>query len=224
MKKTFFTIVIGLSLVASLRTVHAQSDEKPAPKPKAPFLAEVPDYGHWTVTFKYEGAASSDATGSAKPPAVPDGSPMVIDTIKTGELRGVVLTFADGKSKQFTCQGDWVLASTEKGPQLSIATPMQHPYIYYTPGFVLLDGVKLNLSDFKETDLHNGMPAFHYKTGDTDVWIDQDTMLPLGVKKPGVEVAYQFLPAPPKPFDIPKDQAALLKKEQQDYKAVRSMR
>ena len=84
--------------------------------------------------------------------------------------------------------------------------------------------MKIDLSTFKEAALHNGVPAFHYKSGETDVWIDPDTMLPLGVKKPGVEVAYQFLPAPPRPFLIPKDQADLLKKEQDAAKAVRSMR
>jgi len=224
MKKTFFTILIGLGLVTGTGTVRAQSEEKPAPKPKAPFLADVPDYGHWIVTLKYSPAPSGDTAGGAKPPAAPDGSPTVIDTIKTGDLRGVTLTFADGTTKPFSCQGDWVLISTPKGPQLGIVTSSWRPYIYYTSRFVLLDGVKIDLSTYKETEMHNGVTAFHYKSGDTDVWIDPATMLPLGVKKPDVEAAYQYLPAPPRPFLIPKDQADLLKKEQDADKAVRSMR
>ena len=228
MNKTFFTILFGLGFVAGLGTVHGQTDEKPAPKPKAPFLADVPDYGHWIVTLKYGSAPSSDVASGAKPPSAPDGSPTMIDTIKTGELRGVVLTFADGTTKPFSCQGDWVLISTPKGPQLGIVTSSWRPYIYYTARFVLLDGVKIDLSTYKETEMHNGVTAFHYKSGDksgeTDVWIDPATMLPLGVKKLDVEATYQFLPAPPRPFLIPADQAALLKKEQDADKAVRSMR
>jgi hypothetical protein len=66
--------------------------------------------------------------------------------------------------------------------------------------------------------------AFHYKSGETDVWIDVVTMLPLTVKVPGLEVVYQFLPPPPRPFLIPKDQAGLLQKEQEADKKVRSLR
>ena len=131
MKKTFFAIIIGLGFVTGLGTARAQTDEKPAPKPKAPFLAEVPDYGHWTVTFKYGWAlpVAPPAATSRRPCRT--GSPTLIDTIKTGDLRGVTLTFPDGTSKQYTCQGDWVLASTPKGPQLGIATPTWPLYLLH---------------------------------------------------------------------------------------------
>jgi len=155
---------------------------------------------------------------------VPDGSPTKIETIKTGDLRGVTLTFADGTAKQFTCQGDWILCSTPNGPQLGIATATAHPYIYYTTGFILLDGVKIDPSTFKEAALHNGVMAFHYRSGDTEVWIDPNSMLPLGAKQNDVEVSYEFLTPPPRPFPIPKDQADLLRKEQSAYKATSSMR
>jgi hypothetical protein len=66
--------------------------------------------------------------------------------------------------------------------------------------------------------------AFHYHSGETDVWIDPDTMLPLAAKKDGVEGSYQFLTPPPRPFPIPKDQEGLLQKEESAYKATSSMR
>ncbi|MDD5350113.1 MAG: hypothetical protein PHQ12_07865 [Chthoniobacteraceae bacterium] len=182
------------------------------------------------VTLKYD-AAATDGTAaagnaSAKPaPATPpDGFPTIIDTIKTGDLRAVILTFASGTTQQFTCQGDWVLASTPKGSQLSIASPSRSPYIFYTPGFVLLDGVTINPSTFKEEAIHNGVHAFHYRSGDVDAWIDIASMLPLSVKQPGVEATYQHLPAPARPFVIPPDQAALLLKEQEADKKVRALR
>jgi len=222
MKSIFWTLTgLGLILGMATATATAQADDKPAPK--APYLAPVPDYGHWTVTFKYDGIFFTD-DASAKPPAAPDGFPTVIDTIKTGELRGVVFTSADGTSKQFTCQGDWVLSSTPKGPQLSVASPSQRPYTYYSPGFILLDGTTINLTTFKEAGLHDGAMAFHYKSGDVDAWIDPATMLPLAVKVSGVEASYQFLPAPPRPFVIPDDQAALLKKQQEDDQKIHALR
>jgi len=231
MKRKFLAILIGLGLMAGLEMAPAQTAEKPAPRP--PYLADVPDYGHWIVTFKYTPDASTGAAGSttggpgadgAKPPTAPDGSLTAIETIKTGDLRGVTLTFGDGTSKQFTCQGDWVLCSTPKGPQLGFATSTSRPYAYYTAGFILLDGVKIDPSTFKEASPRNGVLAFHYKSGDVDVWIDPGSMLPLAAKQNGVEASYAFLTPPPKPFDIPKDQESLLKKEQSAYKATRAMR
>jgi hypothetical protein len=229
MKPIFFAIIMGLGLTTGPQMVRAQAEEKPTPKP--PYLAEVPDYAHWTVTFKYgtsngpASAAGGTGADAAKPPVAQNGFPTMIETIKTGNLRGVVLTFADGSTKQFTCQGDWVLSSTSKGAQLSMASPSRLPYVYYTTGFVLLDGMTIDMSTFKEAAEHNGVMAFHYKSGDVDVWIDPNSMLPLGAKQNGVvEVFYQFLTPPPRPFDIPKDQADLMKKEQKADEAVRSLR
>jgi hypothetical protein len=233
MKKTFLAMLIGLNLAAGLELARAQTDEVPVPKP--PYIEPVPDYGHWMVRFKYRKAetptAAASATGSpaAAPPAPPapspsDGSPTSIETIKTGDLRGVTLTFSDGTSKEYTCQGDWILNSTPNGPQLSIAIPKALPYGYYTTGFILLDGVKIDPSTFKEAAKHNGVMAFHYRSGGVDVWIDPETMLPLGAKQDGVEVSYQFLTPPPRPFPIPKDQENLLQQEQAALKATSSMR
>ncbi|MGB8356028.1 MAG: hypothetical protein WCD79_19170 [Chthoniobacteraceae bacterium] len=219
MKRTLFAIIIGLGLITGMEPARAQNDEKPVPK--APYLAAVPDYGHWIVTFKYDDAATAN---DAKQPAPANKFASTIDTIKTADLRGVVLTFPDGTTRQFTCQGDWVLASTPKGPQLGIAGRSWVPYVYYTKGFILLDGVKIDLTTFKETGKHNDVLAFHYKSGDEDVWIATETMLPLAVKKQNVEASYQFLPAPPRPFSIPADQAALLKKQEDADKALHSLR
>ena len=213
---------MGVGLLAGMEMARAQSDEKPVPK--APYLAAVPDYGHWMVTFKYDAPAKDDTAGGDKPPSAQEGIPSAIDTIKTGDLRGVTVSFANGTTKQFTCQGDWVLSSTPKGPQLSIASPSQSPYIYYSKGFILLDGVTINPSTFKGAAMHNGALAFHYKSGEADVWIDIATMLPLAVKEPGIEANYQHLPAPPRPFVIPKDQAGLLHKQQEADRKVRALR
>ena len=221
MNRKLFAIVLAASGMIHPKPAFAQSDDKPVPK--APFIAPVPDYGHWMVTFKYL-ADSDKPADTTKPPAVPNGYPVTIDTIKSDELRSVVLTFADGKSKQFTCRGDWIMTSTEKGPQLSIASPSSVPFIFYTNGFILLDKVKLNASNFQGAETHNGVLTFHYKIGDVDAWVDRTTMLPVGAKENSVEVSYQFMTPPPKPFPIPEDQSALLKKEQSAYQATRALR
>ena len=243
MKRTFLSILVGLNVAAGLQTVRSQSEEKPVPKP--PYLASVPDYGHWIVSFKYQASPSpaaaggTEATSASSPsavsspasgpattpaPAGPDGSPTSIETIKTGDLRGITLSFANQPAQQYTCQGDWVLRSTPNGPQLGIASPTAHPYIYYTTGFIFLDGVKIGPSTFKLAEKHNGVMSFHYHSGDTDIWINPDTMLPTGAKQEGVEASYQFLTPPPRPFPIPKDQESLLEKEKAAYQATSSMR
>ncbi len=227
MKPIFFTIIVGFGLMTGLEMARAQSEQIPVPK--APYLTPVPDYGHWKVTFKYKQAApngtASPATGAAPTPSsADDGYPAAIETIKTGDLRGVTLTFANGTSKEFTCQGDWVLNSSSQGAQLQIVSPPAIPYPYYTKGFIFLDGARVDLSTFKKAEMHNGVMAFHYKSGDTDVWIAPETMLPLAAKKEGVEGTYAFLTPPPRPFPIPKDQESLLQKSEQAYKATSSMR
>jgi hypothetical protein len=242
MKPIFFTIIFSLVLIMSCPMVRAQSGDLPTPQP--PYIEPVPDYGHWKVTFKYVADAPAAPAAPATPakppvpvttttpstpvapsaPSVPDGSPTAIETIKTGDLRGITLTLADGTTKEYTCQGNWVLCSTPKGPQLGIATPTAFPYPYYTAGFILLDGATISQSTFKETKQHNGVMAFHYKSGTTDIWIDPNTLLPLAAKKDGVEVTYQFLTPPPRPFPIPKDQSDLLQKERAASQATSSMR
>jgi hypothetical protein len=233
-------VVVGLGLLVGSHMARAQSDDLPVPKP--PYLAPVPKYGHWKVTFKYGKISSPETTGASAstssatpPPASPAPQPetleapnptlpAAIDTIKTGDLSGVTLTFGNGITKEYTCQGDWVLNSSPEGAQLSIASSMSLPYPYYTIGFILLDGVKIDPSTFRETAKHDGVIAFHYKSGDVDVWIDPASMLPLAAKQDAVEVSYQFLPRPTEPFSIPADQAALLKKERQADAATRAMR
>jgi hypothetical protein len=234
MNRIIFTIILGVSSIGGPKMALAQADEKPVPKP--PYIAPVPDYGHWTVTFKYfdipanaaPGASSGSGTITPQLPNAPitpdDASPVSIDTIKTGGLRGIVLTFANGKSKQFTCQGNWVLISTDKGPQLGMANPTSSPFKFYTTGFILLDRVKIDPSTFRETAKHNGVLAFHYISGEVEVWINPASMLPLAVKQPGVEASYQFLNPPPRPFPIPKDQESLMQKEEQADQNTRSMR
>jgi hypothetical protein len=227
MKRNQIALLFAFNLVFQTGFIRAQEETNPVPRP--PYLAAVPDYGHWTVKFTYKANAPAAPASGATPAAPaasapPDGFPTAIDTIKTGDLRGVVLTFANGTSKQYTCQGDWVLTSGAKGPQLGIASSTSRPYIYYTTGFILLDGVKVDPTTFQELAKYNGVPAFHYKSGDVDVWVNPATMLPLAAKQPGVEVSYQFLNPPPKPFPIPDDQASLLKKEQNAYKSSQTLR
>jgi len=229
--KPILMILLGLALAVSLETSRAQADGKPVPK--APYLAPVPDYGHWIVTFRYDGAsdaapdngaAAPASTDAPKPPGAPEGYPASIDTIKTGLLRGVVLTFGDGSTKQYTCQGDWVLSSTPKGPQITAASSTQNPYPFYSSGFVLLDGVAVNPSTFKGVEMYKGNPAFRYQSGNSEVWVDIPSMNPLMVRHEGVEVSYQFLAAPPRPFAIPDDQADLLQKEQAADQKARTLR
>ena len=208
------------------------SDDKPSPRP--PYLAPVPDYGKWTVTFKFEpaepdpAAAGTDADGAAqtpKAPAPPDGFPSVIETVKAGDLRSVALTFVKGAPKRFICQGDYVLFPTPRGPQIMVVDPSHRPYMYYSTGFAMLEGTVIGAATYQGVEDYNGAQAFHYKNADTDVWIDIATMLPLGVKKGIVEAVYQFIPTPKKPVvTIPPDQAALLEKGIEADKYVRSLR
>ena len=65
MKQTFFAIIMGLGLVVCAERARAQTEDKPLPH--APYLAPVPDYGHWMVTMKYD-VHAFDATARADKP------------------------------------------------------------------------------------------------------------------------------------------------------------
>lgn len=216
--------IILLSLCLGLAGLTLPAAAQSPARPKEPFIAAVPDYGHWMIRLKYEPSSESAASGPAAPAQVAPTLPTVIDTIKTGELKSVVLTLSSGTTQQFTYQGDWVLCSSPEGPKLSIATADRPPHPYFSTGFALLDGLTIDNSTFKEATVWNGVQAFHYRIGETDVWIDSATMLPLALRQPGLEATYQFLPAPPKPFLIPEDQEILLKKQRTVDKKVRTLR
>lgn len=226
MKPKKIVLFLGVCLTILIRTVQAEEEINPVPH--APFLAAVPDYGHWTVTFKYppNPAAKAGDAATAPPPAPPVNQ---IDIIKTGDMMLVTLSTTGAPPRIFYQRGDWIVTVNPQGSQQAevlVPSPDHMPYPFYTHGFMLMDGAVLGPNNFKGLVKYNDTPAFYYQTNVGEVWISPHTMLPIAVKsaKEGLIAEYQFLPAPPSPFQIPGDQASVLQKQQDADKAVRSMR
>lgn len=228
MKSMRWIILAGLGFVLLGGRLHAQGQEEINPVPQAPYLAQIPDYGHWTVSFKYPSELPPKA-GDTKPVEAPAPPVNKIDIIKTGDMMLVTVMSSSGPPKIFYQRGDWIVTvnpqSTQQA-QVLIPTPDHLPYPFYTHGFMLMEGMVPGSGNFKGLVKYNHMPAYDYQTKGGEVWIAPDTMLPIAVKssKAGLIAEYQFLPAPPSPFQIPSGQASLLQKEQEAYKGVGSMR
>ena len=229
MKTKRFAILLGACFAVLVGMVWA-ADEDVNPVPVAPYLAAVPDYGHWTVTFKYPPEPSTPAAPGASAPAPTPTLPVnKYDIIKTGDMMLVTLTAGSGTPKIFYQRGDWIVTVNPENAQQAqvlVPSPDHLPYPYYTKGFMLMDGMTLGPSNFKGLVKYNNSPAYYYQPKGGEVWISPHSMLPMAVKssKEGLIAEYQFLQPPPAPFQIPGDQASLLQKEQDAYKAVRSMR
>jgi len=204
-----------------MRTFAQQS---PVPTPKSPYVAPVPSYGHWTVELKSEAAAPpATAPGNPTPTSQP-GIPTTIETIRTGDLKRVILSYSTGASQQFDQTGIYFLTSdaSGSGTKLFIPHPDVPPYPFYTNGFLFFE--TLNPSWFRDIVKMGGINCFHYQNGSTQLWVAVDSMLPVAAKSEGITAHYQFQPAPGSPIVLPPDEKAVLEKEMNAQKASQSVR
>jgi hypothetical protein len=233
MKQAKLLLLAGLGALLHFGALQAQEDINPVPQP--PYLAPVPDYGHWVITFKFASEAAAKAAAPTAPgtPADAAAAPVLpltrADIIKTGDMRLVTLSTGNGPPRIYYQRGDWIVTinpQNEQQAQVLVPTPFHLPYPFYTEGFMLMDGMVLNASNFKGVEKYNGKSVYHYQPEGGEVWIAPGTMLPVAVKSTseGLIAEYQFLPPPPAPFTIPHGQNSVLDKAQKSYKAVQAMR
>ncbi len=216
-----------LSLAGAARAESLQASGGDRPAPQAPYLAPVPDWGHWTVTFKYP-PTPDPAGGPPKPGEPPGGFPAAVETVRAGGLGMTTASFPAAPPQTFYQQGVWIATATPQGPQVLSAGPGRLPFPGYTAGFSLLDGVAIGPKTFKDVARSGGATCFHYEDKgtdrDTEAWIAVDTMLPVTVRTAdGIEADFQFEARPTQPVVVPADLLALLQKEQAAYQYTRAL-
>ena len=217
--RLIFSILIPMLSAGTMRTFAQQS---PVPTPKSPYVAPVPSYGHWTVELKSEAAAPpATAPGNPTPTSQP-GIPTTIETIRTGDLKRVILTYSTGASRQFDQAGPYFLTSSGSRADLFIPHRGEDPYPFYTKGFLFFETI--SPSWFRDVVKIGGVDCFHYENGSTQLWVSVDSMLPVAAKSEGITAHYQFQPAPGSPIVLPPDEKAVLEKEMNAQKASQSVR
>jgi hypothetical protein len=221
-ERTFFLIgTIGLVVISR---AFAQSDN---PVPKSPYIAPASDYGHWTIKMKYP-APPSVPGQPAQTPALGADKPIGIDTIGTGNVRRITLSFAGEPSEEIYEKDGTFFIPTGRGILMTRAAsevPGEGPYPFYSPGFLFAGWVCRNgLSSFKDVVTYNEARCFHYQEGGDEAWIDVNTMLPVATKQDGIEADYQFMAPPTSPLQLPPDEASALQKTVDAYKAVNATR
>ena len=217
--RLIFSILIPMLSAGTMRTFAQQT---PVPIPKAPYVAPVPSYGHWTMELISEAAAT---------PATVPGSPAVtsrpripttIETIRTGDLKRVIITYSTGVPQQFDQAGPYFLTSSGSRADLFIPHRGEDPYPYYTKGFLFFETI--SPSWFKDVVKIGGVDCFHYENGSTQLWVAVDSMLPVAARSGGITARYQFQPTPTSPIVLPPDEEAVLDREIKAYKAYQSLR
>jgi len=237
-RKRILYMLLGAIGPAFSPATFAQG-ETPVPKP--PYVAPVPSYAHWTI--RIQPASSPASPQSASPTRDTTSLPLMIDTVKTGGVKQVTLSYAGLPPEQINEKDGIIFLPTPKGTVMvhdsggvvpngsGSSTPdpvdpeMTGPYPLYSPGFLFADwlGGK-GSSSFKNVVLYNQVRCFHYQDGGDEAWIDVDTMLPVATKHEGIEVDFQFLAAPTSPLQLPPEEAASLQKTEDASKAFNSVR
>jgi len=183
-----FTAFISLLAWPAFETpVAAQSSSNQQPAP--PYLAPVPDRLHWIVTFSY---VSKNDSGTA-PASSPSENPASIETMKVGNMRRILVKFAEGSPQQLDIIGN-------------------HCFVQGPLG---LEYRTMDAASFKEFTTYQNARALHYRDGSTEAWISADTKLPLGADQIGsVKTTYQYLPVPDAISLTPQEQKILQNQKQ----------
>jgi len=209
-----------LSLSISVLAAQAFAQQSPAPVPQPPYVAPMPKSAHWIIALKLEKPEA--AATPAKPQATPQPIPTTIETIKTGDTKAVVLSYADGKSQRFDKAGPYFLTSSASRAEVFIPHPGVPPYPFCTDGFLFFE--KVDPTWFKDVVKIGTVDCFHYQNGSDQRWIAVDSMLPVAATSGGIIAQYQFQPTPTSPIVLPPDEQAALDKEIKAYKAYQSVR
>ena len=217
--RLIFSILIPMLSTGTMRTFAQQL---PTPIPKPPYVAPVPGYGHWTVELISE-AAATPATVPGNPTVAPlQRTPTTIDTIRTGDLKRVTLSYSTGASQQFDQAGIYFLTSSASRVEIFVPHPGDSPYPFYTDGFLFFE--KLSPSWFRDVVKIGSVDCFHYQNGSTQLWVAVDSMLPVAARSGGITARYQFQQTPTSPIVLPPDEEAVLEREIKAYKAYQSVR
>jgi hypothetical protein len=203
-----FTAFISLLAWPAFETpVAAQSSSNQQPAP--PYLAPVPDRLHWIVTFSY---VSKNDSGTA-PASSPSENPASIETMKVGNMRRILVKFAEGSPQQLDIIGNHCFVQGPLGLEYRTMDADFVPYMFFTLGFSFTQCV--NLASFKEFTTYQNARALHYRDGSTEAWISADTKLPLGADQIGsVKTTYQYLPVPDAISLTPQEQKILQNQKQ----------
>jgi hypothetical protein len=229
-KQTLVILVLAVAAVFS-PTAPAQSANS------------VPNDGHWIIKIKPPASPASQQP-AAPTPKVETDQPVMLDTVKTGDIKQVTVYFRTQPSMVFNQKSDTIFVPTAKGDLMvhdsdhpistgdaGATTPLDPdagfdgPYPFYSRGFVFADFLRnKGGSSFKNVVLYANVRCFHYQSGDYEAWIDVASMLPVATKHQGIEADFQFLAAPTSPLQLPPDEAASLQKTEQAYRALNSVR
>lgn len=190
----------------------ATPDEFPAPT--APFVAQPPSPGSWTV--EYRASAKDKSSAEGEPATAPRLTK--ISTRSSGTFEERIATFADGTTQTIYRSGNQVLAQT---------TP-DSPFLFlllrsgngsdplFQPGFYGTQGVKLDTYagpeklGGRDCYVYELSPAIAGSDDDDDVivaarqaYVDVQTRLPVALKIGKAQYTFQISSANPGPIKLP---------------------
>jgi len=225
------TIVFSMGVFSVSLVTAAAQDQKLLPV--APFLAQVPSSGHWTITLKH--SSELGPNGLAAPPTPPRiDEPLSIDTIQYGGVSRVTLNFQNAPPVQIDRKGDYYIRQTSTGVQL-FGTGNGPLSFFALDGFLFAEWVRQEgAAAFQKVVQYKGVTCFYYQnqkpeteedpTNGQEAWIDVHTMLPVAAKDDGIEADYQFHGPPTSPPQLSPEEARLIQARENALQIQSSIR
>jgi hypothetical protein len=202
--------------------------------PVAPYLAPVPNPGHWTIILKNIAAVSPQNAAVAPVPWDSD-EPRTVDVIQAAGISRVTLNFQGAPPVQIDRKGDYYIRRASTGAQLFGTGNGPLSFFALDDGFLFAEWVRQEgASAFKKVVQYKGVTCFYYQNekpemekdpnNGQEAWIDVHTMLPVAAKDDGIEADYQFQAPPDSPPPLSVEEAHLVQARENALKAQSSIR
>ena len=180
-------------------------DLKDIPPPTPPFVVPVPENADWIVTVQYP----------PEPPPPPDAPPhhdwrfVEVHSTKTGKIKRDLTLSREGIKSELWFMDSALLWTTPQG-NVAVSTmagaPAPDPeHINVNPsvpsGFPGVGWLRPEYYD--KVVLFEKRPCYHYAKGDTEAWIDVETLFPMAYKNRNDLYKFKFNAPPTEPLTMP---------------------
>jgi hypothetical protein len=218
----------------AISPAHAQ--DRPA-VPHAPYLARVPDNGHWSITLTYPSATPTTASEHSSATKLNSDQPVTIDVERGDGFSATTFSFQSAPTVRVDAEGGYSFLPGPTGPLLYNAG-CQFPISFYTTSFLFSEWLRQQGSSaFDKMIVYHGVPTFHYVNHrppphtnlfdagyGSEVWVNVKTMLPVASKWDGIEADFTYLPPPNSPPQLSPEEIALIQYKANITRAVDSIR
>lgn len=167
------------------------------PPPAAPFVAPIPEFADWTILTIHTDPSKKSSTSQEE-----SAKPVVIQTVRTKEIRKQKTTFPDGKTLELWMVGTLFFSTGENG-RVAISDLMDNvgfdpSSLNVFPGFSWLSN-----SNYLGTRAIEKGTYYYFSQSGKEAWIDIQSKLPFALADESSYTRYTFAAPPTAPLALP---------------------